>query len=58
MATLSTRINNETMLKLAHRAARVGMTPRDAVRVIATKGVQFFLALLVGATKAAQGVQG
>lgn len=53
MATLSTRINNETMLKLAHRAARVGMTPRDAVRVIATKGVQFFLALLVGATKPA-----
>ena len=51
MATLSTRINNETMLKLKHRAARVGMTPRDAMREIATKGVQFFLARLVAPTK-------
>ena len=51
MATISTRINNETMLKLARRAARVGMTPSDAVRLIATKGVQIFLARLVGATK-------
>lgn len=51
MATISTTVNNETMLKLARRAARVGMTPRDAFRVIATKGVQFFLAMLVGATK-------
>ena len=51
MATLSTTINNETMLKLTRRTARVGMTPRDAARVIATKGVKFFLALLVGATK-------
>ena len=51
MATISTTINNETMLKLTRRAARVGMTPRVAFRMIATKGVQFFLARLVGATK-------
>lgn len=51
MATLSTRINNETMLKLKRRAARVGMTPCDAVREIATKGVRFFLARLVAPTK-------
>lgn len=51
MATISTTIDPETMLKLTRRAARVGMTPRVAFRVIATKGVQFFLALLVGATK-------
>ena len=36
MATLTTRVNNETMLKLKHRAARVGMTPSDALREIAT----------------------
>lgn len=51
MATITTTINNETMLKLKRRAARVGMTPRDAFRLIATKGVRFFLTRLVGATK-------
>jgi len=50
MATLTTHINMETQLKLERRAARVGMTPDDAVREIATKGVAFFLARLVGAT--------
>lgn len=51
MAKISTRINQETMLKLVRRARRAGMTPAQAVRVIATKGVSFFLSLLVGATK-------
>lgn len=51
MATLSTKIDPETMLKLTRRAARVGMTPRAAFREIATKGVRIFLARLVGATK-------
>jgi len=55
---LSTEINQETRLKLERRARRIGLTPEEAVRIIATKGVKFFLALLVGATKAAQGVQG
>lgn len=51
MATISTTVDPETMLKLARRARRAGMTPREAVRILATKGVQFFLTLLVGATK-------
>ena len=53
MATLSTRINLETNLKLIRRAKRAGMSPEEAVRMIATKGPQFFLDKLVGATKAA-----
>ena len=55
---LTTEINQETRLKLERRARRIGLTPEEAVRIIATKGVAFFLALLVGATKTAQGVQG
>lgn len=55
---LTTEINQETRLKLERRARRIGLTPEEAVRIIATRGVQFFLALLVGATKATQGVQG
>lgn len=51
MAKLSTEINQETMLKLTRRAKRVGMTPEEAARVIVTKGVQFFLGLLVAPTK-------
>ena len=50
MATISTRIDDVTMLKLTRRAARVGMSPGDAAREIAIKGPQFFLARLVGAT--------
>lgn len=53
MASITTKINQEDMRKLERRAARIGMTPKDAFRVIATKGVQFFLGLLVGATKRA-----
>ena len=55
---LTTEINQETRLKLERRARRIGLTPEEAVRIIATRGVHFFLALLVGATKATQGVQG
>lgn len=51
MSELTTEINYETRLKLERRARRVGMTVEEAVRTIATKGVKFFLALLVGATK-------
>lgn len=53
--TISTEINNETMIKLARRAARIGLTPEEAARVIATKGSAFFLNLLVGATKRKKG---
>lgn len=52
MSTISTRLDNVTMLKLTRRAARVGMTPGEAFREIATKGPEFFLARLVGATNA------
>ena len=55
---LTTEINQETRLKLERRARRIGLTPEEAVRIIATRGVQFFLSLFVGATKATQGVQG
>lgn len=51
--TISTELNREDMIKLTRRAARIGMSPQEAFRLIATKGVKFFLALLVGATKAA-----
>lgn len=54
---LTTEINQETRLKLERRARRIGLTPEEAVRIIATRGVPFFLALLVGATRATQGVQ-
>lgn len=53
MASITTKINHEDMRKLERRAAKLGMTPKDAFRIIATKGVQFFLDLLVGATKSA-----
>lgn len=39
---LSTEINQETRLKLERRARRIGLTPEEAVRIIATKGVKFF----------------
>lgn len=52
---ITTDINNETMLKLKKRAARIGITPAEAARVIATKGSAFFLGLLVGATKKRKG---
>ena len=54
MAKLTTTLNREDMLKLSRRAKRVGMTPVQAFHVIATKGVKFFLALMVGATKVAE----
>ena len=54
MANLTTSINLEDMRKLERRAARIGMTPEDALKVIAIKGVQFFLQMLVGATKSAK----
>lgn len=50
MATITTEINPETMIKLVRRAKRVGMTPEEAIRTIVSKGVKFFLSLLVGAT--------
>ena len=50
MATLSTEINREDAIKLSRRAARAGLTPDQALKIIVTKGVQFFLGLLVGAT--------
>lgn len=50
MATFYVELNNETFLKLKHRAERAGLTPEEAVKTIAIKGVEFFLALLVGAT--------
>ena len=55
MSELSTEINYETRLNLERRARRVGLTADEAVRIIATKGVKFFLALLVGATTSANG---
>lgn len=51
MATLDTEINREDMRKLERRAARAGLTAQEAFKIIATKGVQFFLRLVVGATK-------
>lgn len=51
MATISTEINPETMLKLVRRARRVGLTPEEAFKMIATKGVQFFLDKLIAPTK-------
>ncbi len=50
VTTISTEINKEDMMKLIRRAGRIGMSPTEAFRVIATKGVKFFLSLLVGAT--------
>lgn len=50
MSKISTCINNETMLKLKRRAERLGMTPSEAFKKIATEGPKFFLAMLVGAT--------
>lgn len=47
---IETEINYETKLKLERRAKRIGLTSEQAVKLIATKGVKFFLALLVGAT--------
>ena len=47
---MTTIVNNETALKLSKRAARVGMTPREAFRYIIHYGVDSFLRLLVGAT--------
>lgn len=51
MASITTIITPEDMRKLEHRAKRIGITPKEAFRVIATRGVEFFLALLVDATK-------
>lgn len=50
--TLEVEINSETMLKLQRRAARIGMTADEAIRVIVSRGAEFFLGLLVGATMA------
>lgn len=49
-AKITTELNNETMLKLKRRAGRIGLSPSDAAKIIATKGVEFFLGKLVGAT--------
>lgn len=49
---MSTEVSNDVMLKLERRAARIGLTAAEAARVIAVKGVEFFLGLLVGATNA------
>lgn len=51
MSNITVELDPETMLKLKRRAARVNMTPRCAVRLIATKGVDNFLACLVAPTK-------
>lgn len=53
MATITTSVDNETSLKLARRAERVGMTPLEVVKILATKGVEFFLRELVAPTKTA-----
>lgn len=50
---IETEINYETKLKLERRAKRIGMTSEQAIKLIATKGVKIFLALLVGATNRA-----
>lgn len=50
MATITFELDPETALKLNRRAARAGMTPCQAVQIIAVKGVSFFLTQLVGAT--------
>ena len=55
MATISTVITPEDMIKLSKRAKRIGLTPTEAFRIIATKGVKVFCALLVGATNRAKG---
>ena len=55
MATISTTLDPETMLKLKRRAARVNLTPRRAFRIIATQGVDFFLRELVAPTNAGGG---
>lgn len=49
-AKLSTELNRETMLKLTRKAARAGLTPQQAMRMIALRGVAFFCAHVVGAT--------
>lgn len=50
-SVIEVELNNETFLKLEHRAKRAGLTPVEALRMIAMKGVEFFLGFLVGATK-------
>lgn len=50
MASLTTKLTPEDMLKLKHRADRAGMSVEEAARVIYTKGPRFFLRLVVGAT--------
>ena len=50
MSRITIELDNETMLKLARRSERVGMIPTDAIKEIATKGPDYFLARLVGAT--------
>jgi hypothetical protein len=47
---LSTELSNDTWIKLERRAERLGLTAAEAARVIAVKGAEFFLAMLVGAT--------
>lgn len=41
---IATELNNETLLKLTRKAARVGLNPSEALKIIATKGVRFFFA--------------
>ncbi len=47
---LTVILNQEDMCKLERRAAKIGMSASEAAHVIFTKGVPFFLSLLVGAT--------
>lgn len=51
MARITTEIDEVTMLKLSKRAERAGMSIPRALQIIATKGVDYFLRCLVGATK-------
>ena len=48
---LTTELSNDTWIKLERRAKRLGLTAAEAARVIAVNGAEFFLAMLVGATK-------
>lgn len=50
-SVINVELNNETYLKLEHRAKRAGLSPVEALQMIALKGVDFFLGFLVGATK-------
>lgn len=51
MSKLTTELNKETMLKLARRAARAGLTLEQAAKMIILEGKEIFLAKMVAPTK-------